>query len=293
MTKTKIEWADYTCNLWWGCTPVTTGCKHCYARTWAKRNGYIIWGNNVARRKINDAFDELAKCQKRASNLKTVYKVFIGSMMDIFEDPMPLMDNDKKTISGNTGELRDKLFDNISKGMYPNLMFMLLTKRPENINSMIPTAWLTNPPVNVMYGSSPVNKLTCLTMIEPLLLVNAKRFLSVEPLLEEISLMPWLIGKQIDQVIVGGESGGHRRVFDANWARKIKLECEISNTAFFMKQIDKVIPIPDDLKIRQFPKKVFGCAAAACGATSIGKFEDKKPSTRKSTSNSKKGKAAN
>lgn len=37
---TKIEWADSTASPWTGCTPVSAGCDHCYARTLAFRYGW-------------------------------------------------------------------------------------------------------------------------------------------------------------------------------------------------------------------------------------------------------------
>jgi protein gp37 len=57
----------------------------------------------------------------------------------------------------------------------------------------------------------------------------------------------------VDWVINGGESGHHRRSFDCDWARLIRDDCKLKNVPFFFKQIDKVITIPDDLLIREFP----------------------------------------
>ena len=34
---TKIEWTDESWNPVTGCTPVSEGCKHCYARRMARR----------------------------------------------------------------------------------------------------------------------------------------------------------------------------------------------------------------------------------------------------------------
>jgi protein gp37 len=57
----------------------------------------------------------------------------------------------------------------------------------------------------------------------------------------------------IDWVIVGGESGPKKRPFNPDWARTIRDECQEAGVPFFMKQIDKVQPIPEDLLIREFP----------------------------------------
>lgn len=51
--KTKIEWADSTASPWTGCTPVSAGCDHCYARTLAKRYGWSQeWGAGVPRHRF-------------------------------------------------------------------------------------------------------------------------------------------------------------------------------------------------------------------------------------------------
>lgn len=118
------------------------------------------------------------------------------------------------------------------------------------------------------------------TLIPQLLKVNGRRFLSVEPMLGPISFRwaPWhdykdpatavplsrngkiVMGrtqydgvKGIDWVIVGGESGHHKRPFDPEWGRVLRDQCDEAGIPFFFKQIDKVQPIPEDLMIRQFP----------------------------------------
>lgn len=59
---------------------------------------------------------------------------------------------------------------------------------------------------------------------------------------------------QIDWIIVGGESGHHKRPFNTDWARDIREFCSLAHIPFFFKQIDKIQAIPEDLMIRQFPK---------------------------------------
>lgn len=111
----------------------------------------------------------------------------------------------------------------------------------------------------------------------PLLLqIPAKvRFLSIEPMLEVIRLKPSHLFRPehldcgergtspaiiktgakplIDWVIVGGESGSKKRPFNCDWARSIRAQCEEYSIPFFLKQVDKMQPIPADLMIRQFP----------------------------------------
>lgn len=286
----KIEWTHHTANLWHGCTKVTAGCDHCYAETLSKRWKRDIWGNDVPRMMIRSVWNDLSKYQKLAAAAGEIHRVFVGSMMDIFEKPMPLVMSDGTTCTGiDTDHLRRKLFNQITDGLYPNLLFLLLTKRPSNIIKYIPESWKDNPPDNVMFGYSPVNEPT-LREVRHLLKVKGRNFLSIEPMLEPIIIpASWIEGiyrcpqcgsfncmavgtdeeyegmecrecdsfcerlSGIDWIICGGESGPKRRPFDMEAARKLRDDCLAAGIPFFMKQIDKVIPIPDDLIIRQFP----------------------------------------
>lgn len=254
--NSKIEWTDHTLNLWHGCTKVHEGCDNCYAETLAKRWGNDIWGNDNPRKEIKSAFRELDKMQVNAKKSGEIHRVFVGSMMDIFEKPMPLIDNNNE----NTGNLRFQLFYRIDRGDYPNLLFLFLTKRPSNINKYIFESWKETPPENVMFGTSPVSQGTAYTLVNQLLKVKGKRFLSVEPQLESISLLHWL--PQIDWVIQGGESGHRKRPFNLDWAYDLKSQCEATNTPYFFKQIhkEKGEIIPADLMVREFPSETVGSA---------------------------------
>lgn len=264
--NSKIEWTNHTINLWWGCTSVHSGCDNCYAETFAKRVGNDIWGNDKPRRMIKNVWSELARFQKEAKEQKTIHRVFVGSMMDIFEKPMSLVDHKGNPYSKeenefwNTGQLRDKFFNEVVPNS-PNLMFLLLTKRPSNINKYIPESWKENPPKNVMFGTSPVSQETANKLIVQLSEVNGLRFLSVEPQLEKVDLMAMandgtdrVLLDLVHWVIQGGESGHHRRPFDTDWGRLMRDNCKEKGVPFFFKQIDKKLEIPQDLLIREFPE---------------------------------------
>jgi len=259
--NSKIEWTHHTANLWHGCTKVHEGCDNCYAETLAKRWGNDIWGNDKPRKVIDSVFRELDKFQKLAKDANEIQRVFVGSMMDIFEKPMPVIDSKGIEISNlNTGMIRETFFNRVNENRYPNLMFLLLTKRPSNINKYIPFEWKLNPPSNVMFGTSPVNQQTSDKLITQLLEVKGKRFLSVEPQLDSINIQGFLFNGGIDWVIQGGESGHHKRPFNLDWAYYLKQQCEATNTPYFFKQIDKVKEIPTDLQVRMFPTEQVGSA---------------------------------
>ncbi len=277
----KIEWCRHTTNLWWGCTVVHSGCQNCYAEALSKRFGDDIWGNDKPRKFIKSAFRDLDKYQKLAKESNEIHRVFVGSMMDIFEKPMPLIDSKGIDLElTDTGNLRNRLFTKIDMGEYPNLMFLLLTKRPSNINKYIPESWKENPPSNVMFGTSPVDQKTFDKLVGQLLKVKGKKFLSVEPQLGDISLR-WGMWhdyknnkhatqimhegklrtahdqfdgvKEISWLIQGGESGHYKRPFNLKWAYKMKEQCAEAGIPYFFKQIDKIKEIPSDLQIREFP----------------------------------------
>ena len=139
------------------------------------------------------------------------------------------------------------------------------------------------PPPNVWIGTTVENQEMADKRIPELLKIPAKmRFLSCEPLLEEVTLdrigekcrwehmtriaikaeWPSLYDmKGIHWVICGGESGARARPMDVEWARSLSSQCENAGVPFFMKQMDingKVTRdmnlFPSDLKTREFPQ---------------------------------------
>lgn len=268
MENSKIEWTDHTANFWWGCFKVSPGCKNCYAETLSNRYGKAIWGTpETTHRELKiGIWKELPKWNEHARQEGKRRRVFVQSMADFFEDHPDVI------------QWREDALGLISKCEW--LDFQILTKRPENVNRMIADIygdceWLMenlgkSKLPNIWIGTSVENQEMADKRIPELLNIPAHvRFLSVEPLLEEIDLQRWFHGMGvtlslrpihvtpfIHWVIVGGESGTKKRPFDVAWARSIRDECRAAGVPFFMKQIDKIQPIPNDLLIRQFPKEV-------------------------------------
>lgn len=245
-----IEWCDHTKNIWVGCLKVHKGCDNCYAEAMANRFTPGLWGAKTPRMIVNSFFKDIEKWNKQAAKANQKHKVFVGSMMDVFEKSMPIVDRKHNTTQLTTGELRDKFFEQYVC-QTPNLFYQLLTKRPSNINKFIPENWKDYPPRNVIFGTSIVDQETTDKLLPQLKQVKGYKFLSIEPQLgaiEDIDL------NGIDWVIQGGESGHSRRPFDLDWAYDMKEKCEKANVPYFFKQIDKVLPIPTDLQIKQFPK---------------------------------------
>jgi protein gp37 len=87
---------------------------------------------------------------------------------------------------------------------------------------------------NIWWGVSVENKRDGVPRIKQLQSAPAAvRFLSVEPLLEDVGRLNL---KGISWVIVGGESGPHSRPMKAEWVTSVRKQCERSGVAFFFKQ---------------------------------------------------------
>lgn len=225
---TEISWTDHTLNLWWGCAKVHAGCDHCYAEAFSNRYGHNLWGPHAPRKASKSAFRDVLKWQRQAAADGVVRRVFVGSMMDIFEKPFPLIDSQGAALPETTGHLRTRFFEEVVPAC-PNLLFLLLTKRPGNILKYIPEEWKATPPANVMYGTSVVDQATADDMIPKLLEVPGRRFLSMEPLIGPVSLhgerykiaqgltgsIDWLTGHETtnSSVFGGGEAWEARYVY--------------------------------------------------------------------------------
>lgn len=266
MNDTRIEWAHDTLNLWWGCTEVSPQCDHCYARTWDKRLGGDHWGERGPRLIMPGVWRAIQKTQAQAAATGEIRLQFVMSMGDIFERDMPLVDRKGNPISQTTGDLRNRLFTEVIP-QCPNLVFLLLTKRPQNITRMIPPSWQETPPPNVMFGASvgTGDPAADTKAILALLQAPGQRFLSCEPLLGPVELPSWdsyidpngfenngpmttTLGyahepdNPIDWVIVGGESGTHARPMHPAWLRSLRDQCVASDTPFFFKQWGEWVP---------------------------------------------------
>lgn len=227
----KIEWTHHTFNPWWGCSKVSPACKHCYAETWAKRVGSNVWGAKAERRFFTDKhWKEPIRWNHEAHIADERRRVFCASMADVFE---------RKSV---LNPWRDRLWELIERT--PMLDWLLLTKRPQNIESMSPWSgddW----PENVWLGTTVENQHWAKVRLPHLLKHNAKvRFLSCEPLLGELDLIKASENLEhgIDWIIAGGESGPHSRPMNPVWVRSLRDQCGELDSAFHFKQWGHWVP---------------------------------------------------
>lgn len=211
-TTSKIEWTEQTWNPIVGCTKVSPGCKHCYAETMAKRlqaMGTPGYESGFALRLLPERLADPVKRQK-----PTVY--FVNSMSDLFHDKVP-------------ESYVEKVFDVIAAT--PQHSYQILTKRAARLARYF--RGHTVPP-NVWLGVSVENRRHGVPRIDCLRTVSARiRFLSVEPLLEDVGELDL---HDIHWVIVGGESGPNARPMKPEWADSVRRQCAEQEVAFFFKQ---------------------------------------------------------
>jgi len=262
---TKIEWADETWNpIKMRCTPVSEGCQNCYAQRLLSRNlpGFKGYPKNGEGPHLEAG--ELEKIIR----WKKPRRIFVESMGDLFHDDLFHMDN----------------YFMLSR-MYSMFLyhkhhtFMLLTKRPHRMKQ-----WADNivfqggrVPSNVWLGVTAENQPTADERIPILLQIPAAvHFVSVEPMLGPVDLnkreciidktrFQYTIGRYLDWVICGAETGPKARPINVGWVEDLLEGCRVANVPFFFKKwgphpvhypeidIDHEGLLPEDEMPREFP----------------------------------------
>lgn len=177
---TGIAWTDHTANFWWGCQRVSPGCEHCYAEQLATvRRKLQVWGppSTTGRQRMKGIWQQVPQWDAAARREGVRRRLFVSSMADVFEDhPM-------------VAPWRAEALDLLAR--CEGLDVQLLTKRPQNIRRMVPSAWLEAWPAHVWVGTTVEDQRRAEERIPHLRAVPARvRFLSMEPLLEAVDLDP-------------------------------------------------------------------------------------------------------
>lgn len=263
MSDTKIEWTDKTWNPITGCSKISPGCARCYAERMAKR---------LAGRYGYDK-DEPFRVTFHHARLvepltwKKPSKIFVCSMGDLFHDDVPF-------------EWQYKIF-NMIEDCHQHI-FIILTKRPLRME-MFYKLWTRHrgrswPLPNVWLGVTCENQEQADKRIPILLQIPAAvRFVSVEPCLSSIDLIPYLKSgleswtegdtnspcpnypggysqklKGIDWVICGAETGPGKRPMKLQWAIDLHEQCEQAGVPYFFKKDSSGNHHP--LLPREYPK---------------------------------------
>lgn len=271
--SSKIEWTQETWNPLAGCTPVSAGCRNCYAANHARR----LAGNPNP--KVSGAYERTARTAgdgravftgkvnllperlEQPLRWKKPRRVFVNSMSDLFHEDVP------------TGFIAHVFA--VMAAAYQHT-FQILTKRPERMAevlndegfwagvwghgverwwdlkalALIDDIGPEDPLPNVWLGTSVEDQAAADERIPHLLRSPAAvRFLSCEPLLGPVDIVrsdslalaqaarDGLTIGQVDWVIIGGESGPGARPCDVEWIRSLLRQCQSAGVPAFVKQL--------------------------------------------------------
>ncbi len=227
VSRSGIEWTDSTWNPTTGCTPVSTGCDHCYAKTLAEtklRQAYtrrLPVLDTPANREDPFAVRLWPELLSQPERWPDPRMIFVNSMSDLFHVDVP-------------EDYVRKIFEVMLR--VDRHIYQVLTKRPsravrffERHRDLFPGGEI---PEHIWMGTSVENQEVAYRVGQLRRLPAAIRFLSCEPLLGPVVLD--LDG--IHWVIAGGESGiGYRRM-EENWVLSLRDQCQAAGVAFFFKQ---------------------------------------------------------
>ncbi|MFB3825184.1 MAG: DUF5131 family protein [Bryobacteraceae bacterium] len=212
----KIEWTDATWNPVRGCTKVSPGCKHCYAERFAERF------RGLEGHPFQRGFDLRLVPEKLADPLRwrDPRMIFVNSMSDLFHERIPLSYIMRVVTTMHLARWHT---------------YQVLTKRSGRLREVLcgPLEDAAKE-AHIWWGVSVEDRKHGLPRIADLQATRAAvRFLSIEPLLEDLGILPL---KGISWVIVGGESGPRARPMKETWVLSIREQCETENIPFFFKQ---------------------------------------------------------
>lgn len=249
MDKTKIDWCDSTWNPVTGCLH---GCRYCYARGIASRFGGGIGAAPMLRNHVLDK--PMRSCNEDKAALypygfdptlhryrldeylnKKGRNIFVCSMADLFGNWVP-------------DSWIEEVFDACEAASQHNYLF--LTKNPGRYEQYD----VSSGNGNMWYGVS----ITTTKDIKSasLLPLQCKRFISVEPLLEDIRPEGDALYNYVDWVIIGAETGRRKDkvIPKRKWIEDIVNECRKNGTPVFMKS--SLAEIWGEPLIQELPKQL-------------------------------------
>lgn len=265
MNKSKIEWCDHTWNPITGCRH---NCEYCYAKRMTARFAGDVRLNMMAKKDYSltpaaDGGEDLyvldAPMLNETGNplvypfgftptlhryrmnipgkLKMGNNIFVGAMADVFGAWVP-------------DEWIKQILDVCKEHSIHNYLF--LTKNPERyIQYGVPVEQ-----ENLWYGTT----ITCNADADRIvsLIMDARTFVSIEPLQERISKENIeAICRTTDWIIVGAETGRNKNKIrpEIDWIKDIVSEADKAKKPVFMK--DSLIPIIGEENMRRnFPEQL-------------------------------------
>jgi protein gp37 len=229
---TSIEWTDASWPVTTGCDDTSPGCLNCYA----KRGSFRLAANPNP--KVAAAYAGTAERRdggpiRWTGRLNLMHdrldwplawtkpqRIFVGNMSDLFHPAVPV-------------DFIEAVARTMRRADWHT--FQVLTKRSERMRDLLrgPLRSFADLPW-IWWGVSVEDRRHGLPRVEHLREAPAAvRFLSVEPLLEDLGVIE-LTG--IGWVIVGGESGPGARPMEREWVVSVRDQCHAAGVPFFFKQ---------------------------------------------------------
>lgn len=262
--NSKISWTEATWNPMAGCTPASEGCRNCYAGRMAKRLAAMGQAKYKGMTTPNGCFNGKINFDEEVLFIPLGWKkprmIFVESMGDLFHEGVPLrFICDVFAIMGLASwhtfqvltKRAERMAEVLNSSDFQEGVWNSGTSLSDfaddaaqrfglvNVESRRTTDWRaqdheTLPFPNVWLGTSVENQAVKGRIDELRKCPAAIRFLSVEPLLEDLGTLD-LTG--IDWVIVGGESGPHARPCNIEGIRSIVRQCKAAGVKCFVKQL--------------------------------------------------------
>lgn len=254
MAESAIQWCEQTWNPVVGCSIVSTECKRCYAMKMAQR--LELMGQKK--------YEGLTKIVSTQLDGKTTKNVVWNGVVRLDREALNVPMNRKKPTMYFVNSMSDWAHESLSHSDMSEVYcaaivadwhtYQFLTKRADRqrdyVNAYIHhmRAATLEPPKHIWLGTSVGIRQSRARIDQLRETIAAVRFLSCEPLLEDLGVLD-LAG--IHWVIVGGESGPGARPCDLAWIRSIVRQCREHGVSVFVKQIGSA-PIDSEYKSGTF-----------------------------------------
>ena len=152
----------------------------------------------------------------------------------------------------------------------PDVDFIIITKRILRFYNALPNDWGDGYP-NVTLLCTCENQKRADERLPFFISLPIKhKGIVCEPLLERISVLPYLESGEIESVTVGGESGDNARICDYDWVLSIRDDCVSANVSFNFKQTGA--NFRKDGELYRIPRRSQHSQAARAGINFCGAF---------------------
>lgn len=281
---TGIEWTSESWAVTNGCTIYTSGCKNCYAMKMARRLAamgqakyegltQIVNGNTVWTGEVRPDLSQI----DRPLHWKKPRKIFVNSMSDLFHADVPFEHIDRvfavmalcpqhtfQVLTKRTARMLEYMTeDGVGRGGYVEGRAKRLLREQSDDPSrpVLVGKTLRWPFPHVHLGTSVEDQARADERREPLRELAAQGWLtwvSYEPALGPVDWTGW---EFLRWMVIGTESGGHKRPMEIKWAEDTIKQMRSFGAAIFVKQLPQgghvihdINLFPDHLKIREFPE---------------------------------------